>query len=68
MLVEHGGDGDVEVMDALLRGCALEVVDVGADDFSCRDEALIPALSLDATANYLHENAELGLSRLVGGV
>ncbi len=46
MLVEHVGDGDMEVMDVLLCGCTLEIVDVGADDFGRGNEVFVPALSL----------------------
>ncbi len=34
MLVEHVGDGDMEVVDALLSRSSLQLVDVCADDFA----------------------------------
>jgi hypothetical protein len=62
MLVEHVGDGDMEVVDALLCGSAFQLVNEGADDFGCSNEALVPALPLNVLANYLHDDAKLGLS------
>jgi hypothetical protein len=63
MLVEHVGDGDMKVMDALLFRSSLQLVDVCVDDFGHCNKAFVSVLPLDASANDFHENAKLVLGR-----